>query len=364
MIIFRYLTREVFFTLLATTLVLLAIFICNQFVRYLGDAAIGRVTAEAVLQLMAIQVPLLSGFMLPLGYFIAVLLTYSRLYADSEMIILFSSGMSRLRLLWLTARFALVVALGVAVLMLWIEPKMAWYRDHFLAQAAAASPVDKMAPGRFHVVGGRWVFYVEGLSRDREAMKKIFAATMPGAEATPDAKNSLLFARRAKQVQAEGGRRFIEFEEGARYVGNPGDVDYQVMKFDKYGVHLPDKTVEISKQEEFTPSWELWQDSGNNPLAAAELQWRLSMPLSVLILMLYAVPLSRVRPRQGRFARFFPAIIVYTVYIDLLFVSQSWVQKGLVSSGIGMWWVHGLMLLGGGALSAHYVGLWEWRRKR
>lgn len=361
MILSRYLNREVLVTMLVTTLVLLAIFICNQFVRYLSDAAIGRVTALAVIQLMIIQVPLLAGFMLPLGYFIAVLLSYGRLHADSEMTILFSSGVSRQKLLGITMIGAAIVTCMVAVLMIWVEPEMAWYRDHILARAAAASPLAKMAPQRFHLVSGRWAFFVDELSRDHKTMRGIFAAEIPEYSRYKKIKNSVLMAASAQTKTDAFGKQFIEFQNGARYLGNPGEADYQVIEFKKYGVQIPQKTIHLSKQEEFMPTADLWRERNTNKLAAAELQWRLSMPLSVLILALFAMPLAQVRPRQGKFARFLPAIIIYTVYIDLLFVAQSWVQKGLVGTTIGMWWVHLLMFSIGLLITGNYLG---WFRKR
>lgn len=331
--------------MLATTLVLLAIFICNQFVRYLGDAAIGRVTALAVIQLMLIQVPLLSGFMLPLGYFIGMLMSYSQLYANNEMTALFSCGFSRKQFFVSTFLGASGVALIVAVLMIWVEPKMAWYRDDILARAAAASPLEKLAPGHFHVIGNRWVFFVDNLSRDHDSMQTVFAAEIPEYSRAKKKKNTILLAENAYQNNDEAGQKFIEFNDGARYIGNAGDRDFQIMQYKKYGMKIPEHPVKLSKLEEFSSTAQLWRERNTNKLAAAELQWRLSMPLSVLILMLFAIPLSKVSPRQGRFAKFLPAIIIYTIYIDLLFVSQSWVQKGMIGTGIGMWWVHAVMLV-------------------
>lgn len=355
-ILLKYLNREVFITMLVTTLVLLAIFISNQFVRYLSDAAIGRVTAEAVIQLMLIQIPLLSGFMLPLGYFVGLLISYGRLHADSEMTVLFSCGVSRQELLKITMIGACIVSLVVAILMIWVEPEMAWYRDHILARAAAASPLEKMAAQRFHVIGGRWVFFVDHLSRDHESMNNVFVAELPEYSKYKKIKNSLLVADKARKSEDKYGNPFIVFENGARYAGDPGDPNYQIIDFKKYGVKIPQRPIHMSKLEEFASTAKLWRERKTNRLAAAELQWRLSMPLSVFILALFAMPLSQVQPRQGKFARFLPAIVIYTIYIDLLFVAQSWVQKGMVGPTIGMWWVHGVMLLAGLSLTGFYLG--------
>jgi lipopolysaccharide export system permease protein len=89
----------------------------------------------------------------------------------------------------------------------------------------------------------------------------------------------------------------------------------------------------------------LWKIQRDDPFAAAELQWRISLPLSVLILTLFAVPLSHIRPRQGRFAQLLPAIGIYIVYLNLLYIGESWVQKGKISPVVGMWWIHIAMLI-------------------
>lgn len=357
-IIIRYLNREIFNAMLVITLVLLLIFISNQFVRYLGDAAMGRMTARSVLQIMSIQVPLLAGFMLPLGYYLGVLLTYGRLYAQNEMMALFCIGMSRWQLFASTMIGAGVVASGVFVLMVWVEPQMAYYRDHILAEAAAASPLQKMLPGRFLMIGGRYVVYAESITHHGEVLENVFAAQMPASNNHQTW--GVLAAESAHMVRdPKTQEEYIEFQNGNRYEGNPGQREFTIVNFQDYGVRIPRIKISMGRLEEFVPTRELWRERVTNPTAAAELQWRLSMPLSVLILAIFAVSLSRVQPRQGRFAQIIPAAVLYIIYIDLLFVSRSWVEKSLIKPGIGMWWVHGVMLCIAVILLLRFVGVWR-----
>jgi lipopolysaccharide export system permease protein len=79
----------------------------------------------------------------------------------------------------------------------------------------------------------------------------------------------------------------------------------------------------------------------------AELQWRISVILLIPVLTLLAVPLSKVDPRQGRFARLVPAALLYGLYFMLLQVSRDAVEDGSLSPVIGMWWVH-LIFVGAG----------------
>ncbi|MBX9587552.1 MAG: LPS export ABC transporter permease LptF [Gammaproteobacteria bacterium] len=362
-IIVRYLNREIINTMLIITAILLAILICNQFVRYLGDAAMGRMTAKSVMQMMSIQVPLLAGFLLPLGFFLAVLISYGRLYTTNEMTAFFCAGFSRFQLLGATLIGASITTLVVGALMMWVEPQMTYYRERILAEAVAASPLQKMTSGRFQFIAGRYVVYAEKMSRNRDQLENVFAAEMP-------LKNhfstwGVMVAHSAKQVKDSATQQeFVEFQKGFRYQGNPGEQAFQLVAFDHYGVRLPTPKIKVKRDEDYLSTVELWRERNTNRLAAAQLQWRFSMPLSVLLLTLIAVPLSRANPRQGRFAQLFPGIIIYIVYVDLLFVSRSWVEHGVVSTSIGLWWVHGMIFVLGLGLFLQYTGHFrKWRMR-
>src|SRR5262245_17595175 len=134
-LIFRYLAKEVYVTMLAVTSILVLIFMSHQLVHYLGDAAGGRLTSQAVLQMMCIQVPLLLGFMIPLGFFLGTLLSYGRLYVDNEMTILTACGVSKMQIVKKSFALGAFTTMVVAILMIWVEPKMAWYRDRIIARA-------------------------------------------------------------------------------------------------------------------------------------------------------------------------------------------------------------------------------------
>lgn len=344
-LIFRYLAKETYVTLIAVTSILVLIFMSHQFVHYLGDAAGGRLTPQAVFQMMCIQVPLLLGFLIPLGFFLGILLTFGRLYIDNEMTVLTACGLSKGQILAKSMIIALVIFFFVSILMLWIEPKMAWYRDRIIAKAIASSPIEKVSPGRFQQVGN-WVFYTEAITRDRQKMQHVFAAALP-AKKDPEqnAKIDVVIAQKAYQKISPLKEIFMVLDHGYRYMGTPGSSNYQIVKFNEYGVRLPDKELTSNKLEEFMSFKELWLQQHTNLKAAAELQWRIAMPLSVIILTLFAVPLSEVKLRQGRFAQLLPAIIIYIVYLDLLFLGRAWIEKGKLSSYIGLWWIHGIMLL-------------------
>jgi lipopolysaccharide export system permease protein len=343
-LIFRYLAKETYTTMLAVTSILVLIFMSHQFVHYLGDAALGRLTPKAVFQMMCIQIPLLVGFMLPLGLFIGILLTYGRLYVDNEMTIFTACGVSKLQVLAMSLILSVVVTFLVAIIMFWVEPAMAKYRNEIIAKAAISSPIEKVSPGRFQHVGN-WILYSEAISRDRQVMANVFAAEIPKVDQEGISYRPLdvITASKAFQKSLPSKEKFIVLSNGYRYEGTPGKNKYQIAKFGEYGVRLPNKTPDLGKQEEFMSFLKLWKERKHNPIALAEIQWRIAMPISVILLTLVAVPLSEVKPRKGRFAQILPAIVIYIAYTDLLFLGRAWLEKAKISPTLGLWWIHGIV---------------------
>lgn len=360
MIIFRYLTREVYSTLLAATIVLLLIFITNQLIHYLGEAASGGIPAKSVLQLMTLQVPLLLGYMMPLGLFIGILLAYGRLYVDNEMTVLSACGVSKWQLLAMTMGLTSFVVVLVAFLTLWLEPKVAWYRDHIFAEAAIASPLETVFPGRFQTLDkGKWVLYVGDVSRDHKKMRDVFAANFPGQFNAPW---TIVSAQGAYQAAQKNGDQFIVLTNGSRYLGIPGQKDFQIVHYGEYGVRLQSGKLHMNSETEYMPTTELIKKGNKNPKVAAELQWRLTMPVATLLLAFLAVPLSQVKPRSGRYAKLLPAILIFIAYVDLIFVAQGAIRKGTISPLPGIWMVHAGMLAFGILLMSFFVGWPRFKR--
>lgn len=362
MIIFRYISNELYSRLLSITLVLLIIFITNQFIHYVENAGKGMMTMTTVLQIMSLQIPLLLGYLIPLGLYLGILITYGRLYVDSEMTVLSACGMSRAQLLGITMINALVVTLIVAVIILWIEPVIQGYRTRILESSLGKVSIQKIVPRRFQVVGGNTVFYTKKLNRKTGIMQDIFLAKKEHVSDRWD----VILAKTARQQTVKGLEgRFIVFQKGYRYLGEMGTQNFQTISFQKYGIrlipvgiHLDDWPNDVSTlnlvsliRSERVPS--------RRRALEAMLQWRLAMPISVIVFALLAFPLSDVKPRSGKFARLFPAILIYIVYADLIILGRTWIHDGVISPSLGLWWIHGLAVLLAIVLNLYRIG---WRR--
>ncbi|RUR52847.1 LPS export ABC transporter permease LptF [Vreelandella populi] len=354
MILFRYLTREVLLTMSAVAGILLLVIMGSRFIRYFSDAAEGDFPVTILGSLMMFHLPGFMELVLPLAFFLGILLAYGQLYMNSEITVMVACGMSPLRLLRVTLLPASIVAVLVALCSLWLTPAGALQTAATLEEQRSRLDVSVLAPGRFQDFGGGRTAYISDFSSDGTEMQEVLVHEQPG----PESPHS--FVTRAgsgyQETRIETGSRFLVLENGERYGVMPGQNDAQRLTFERYTMRLGlSRSLQELDSLEYATTQELWHDP--NPRAQAQFQWRTGLPLMVFILALLAQPLSRVNPRQGRFGKLLPAIFLYVAYLSLLLAAVDAIGSGSLPTVIGVWPVH-LLFLGLGLLL-----LWRSQRK-
>ncbi len=344
MIVFRYLSRELLITLSAVSAVLLVIIMSGRFIKYLAQAAQGLLDPGVLLLIMAFRLPGFLQLILPLGLFLGILLAYGRLYLDSEMTVLAATGMSQRRLVAYSMAPAALVAALVGWLSLGLAPQGIAEVDRILNQQDSLTAFDTLMPGRFQTLrDGSRVTYTRELTDDRRELSGVFISETTTGSRAKERGVSVLVAESGRQEIQPDGSRYLILENGYRYDGKPGQADYRMIQYDTYGVLLPRPEVSLELSErEALPTAELF-GSGDRRLQS-ELHWRLSLPVLVFIVTLLAVPLAKVNPRQGRFLKLLPAILLYMAYLALLIAARGALDKGRIPMALGLWWVHGLFL--------------------
>ena len=344
MIVFRYLSREVLLTLSAVSAVLLVIIMSGRFIKYLAQAASGLLDPGSLFLIMGFRMPGFLQLILPLGLFLGILLSYGRLYLESEMTVLSATGMSQQRLVWMTMFPATLVALVVAWLSLSLAPQGANQFQLLLNKQDALTEFDTLEPGRFQSLrDGTRVTYTERMSDDRVNLGGVFISQKNISSNNKDRGISVLVAEKGRQEIRPDGNRYLILDNGYRYDGSPGQADYRAIKYDEYGVLLP--KPEVSDEVTDRDAMPTRMLIGSEDIRMrAELQWRISLPLLVFIVTLMAVPLARVNPRQGRFLKLLPAILLYMAYLSILIAARGALDKGKIPAAVGLWWVHGIFL--------------------
>ncbi len=334
----RYVLREVVQTWLAVTGVLVAILVSNQLSRVLGLAADNQYGRHVVFELIALGAVMNLSVIVPVGLLLAVVLTFGRLYHDSEMTALQACGFAPARLLAPLLMFATVIALGLAWLSFVQVPRADQQVQLIRQSAVKEAQFGQLDAGRFRSFsGGDAVFYAERVDA-AGVLHNVFVRR------EIDGRIELALADTATYSKgAANGMHFVTLFNGRRYEGVPGQSEFRVIEFREHGIPISTPADVVGPQDPDTkPTRELW--GTHDPSDIAQLQSRASSPLMALVLTLVAVPLSRLRPRQGRYARVGFAIVVYFVYSNLLSAAKVWVEKGELSPVIGVWWVHGLIL--------------------
>jgi len=339
-IIFRYLAKEVFLTLIALTGILMLIFLSNQFVQYLNRAASGNIPGVIIMKLMLLEMPNLMGLLLPLGFYMALLLAYGKLYAENEMTVLRASGYSTNKLLAHSLVMATLIGAIVAIVMLWASPYIATERAKLLRATGIKTLIQTIMPGRFHSINaGQQVFYVESMARAHNKADGVFLAK----QTLVDNKKQwdVLWADNAfSESDTKTHEEYIVLQQGYEYQGIPGQANYQVAKFHQYKTRLPHPIIKVGDDVRTAKTSKLWPLNNSNPSKAAELQWRLSIPLMVFSLTLIAVPLSRVNSRGGKYSKLLPAVIIYILYANFMFLARDAIISQKIPVWMGMWWLH------------------------
>jgi lipopolysaccharide export system permease protein len=346
LIVFRYLSREVLVTLSAVSAVLLVIIMSGRFIKYLAQAASGALDPGVLFLIMGFRLPGFMQLILPLGLFLGILLAYGRLYLESEMTVLAATGMSQQRLLLITLAPAALVSLLVAWLSFSLAPQGATQFSLLINKQDAMTEFDTLVPGRFQALrDGTRVTYTEQLSDDRVNLGGVFISEKRmSSDQSKDRGITVLVAEKGHQEVRNDGSRYLILENGYRYDGNPGEANYRAIKYDTYGALLPkpDISDEVTDRDAI-PTSELLSGE-DSPRNRAELQWRVSLPILVFIVTLMAVPLARVNPRQGRFLKLLPAILLYMAYLTILIAARGALERGKIPAALGLWWVHLIFL--------------------
>ncbi|HXV07121.1 MAG TPA: LPS export ABC transporter permease LptF [Burkholderiales bacterium] len=338
MIFLRSTLRELTTAGVAVFAILLVITFTSQLIRLLGSAARGRIPADAVMTLMGFAALGYLSVLLSATVFLAVLLTLTRAYRDSEMVVWQTSGLGLISWFRPVIVFAAPVVLTVAVLSTTLTPWAVGKVEQYRHQLANRDDVSAVSPGVFKESrNAERVFFVENLSSDLTQVTNIFVHELRKQ------RQGVVVARRGYLETTDEGDRYLVMADGRHYAGTPGQADYRVETFGRYALR-----IEQSESKSFLPSHksrptrELLADP--SPANMGELGFRFGLPVATVILALLAIPMSAVNPRAGRAVNLIAAVFVFMIYSNVVSLSQAWIAQRKLPPEIGVWIVHAVMV--------------------
>lgn len=346
MIIQRYIYRELLQKLGWILGLLVLIMASNRFVGFMADAAEGNLPGDLVFLMLGYKMLTALPTLLPISILIAMLLAFSRMASDRELVVLATAGISRLFQVGIVTRFALMFCIFVAVVTLYIAPWAEQCMHELKEKAKQESDISGIKPGQFKEFSqGDRVVYVQKPSPDNLSMEEVFL------QVRQQGKLGVLTSESARFKKDEkSGNKYIVFSNGRRYVGKPGLLDYQITEYEKYALLTENEEASATTGKTAAlPTSEIF--NSDNKAYQAEFQWRISLIISSLLLSLLAVLLMQWHTSERRYTPFVIAISIYLIYSNLLSISQTLLQREVIPSLFGLWWVHLLLI---GALAAFY----------
>ncbi len=339
MIFRNSLLREFAATAAACFIVLLAITVTTQLIRFLGQAASGSITPSGIFALLAFTAFNYLAVLLSLTLFISVLMTLTRSYRDTEMVVWFCSGMSLTRWIRPVLTFAIPIVVLIALLSTLLSPWAISKSEEFRRYMDNRDDVSQVTPGVFRESKQtERVFFVENIDEGENVVANIFVSS------TQHQKTGVMVARRGFLQTMDNGDRFLVLLNGRRYEGMAGSSEYRISEFERYAMRIEaHEAKSAAPSAKSLPTLDLLREP--TPLNLSHLVWRISLPLSALILALLAIPLSFVNPRAGRSANLVLAILVFMIYSNFTSISQAWIAQQRISVTTGLLGVHAVMLL-------------------
>lgn len=358
MIILRYLAKEMVKTSAAVLLILLLVAILNKFSSLITKAALGEIPPYLVFELIFLHIPELLAFLMPLSLFLGMLLALGKLYAEQEMTAYFACGFGWNALVRICLVVSLTTFVLVSLLTLWIVPLSQNAKESIMIGQKVSVALQSLSPGKFHQVPGRsMVFYFESKSEQNKELEKIFISDELLNTSSALSPKSIITAQQGKVLEKEGFR-YLELRKGHQYKESTDNKSFEILHFEKYGRLLDaDPVATAGEYHRNMPTTKLI--NMKTPSYVAELQWRLSIPLSAPILAIWGLCLSKVSPRQGRFGKILPAIFVFIVYFQLLSASKRWIAAERIPDFIGLWWVHIIFGVAGLIWLLQQSGYWH-----
>lgn len=346
MILRRYMTQQVAANTAIVLLFLMALMLGGRLIRYFGIAAEGRLDVGLLFAIIGYNIPTFLELILPLSFFIALMLVLGRMYVDHEMSVLFASGISRGRL----ARLMIPLITGLFVfqmgISLWAKPWGLSNSEHIWQTQSLGSLLDLVRPKTF-ISSGNYHLYVDEFDKEKRELKNLYVVQQQTDKSGKIAKNDVIItATRAYQVPSKDTDSSMQLDlfQGRRYELGTNNAKYNQASFEKYRITLEKPASEkITETNVETQTTAKLLAHTQKPEVKAELGYRFTMPWLIIIAAMLATPLAQVRPRQGRWLRLLPSVLIFASCAISIISLRTAIGKERISEYAYIWLIVGFI---------------------
>ena len=346
MILRRYMTQQVAANTAIVLLFLMALMLGGRLIRYFGIAAEGRLDVGLLFTIIGYNIPTFLELILPLSFFIALMLVLGRMYVDQEMSVLFASGISRGRL----TRLMIPLIAGLFVfqmgISLWAKPWGLSNSKQIWQTQSLGSLLDLVRPKTF-ISSGNYHLYVDEFDKEKRELKNLYVVQQQTDKSGKIAKNDVIItATRAYQVPSKDTDSSMQLDlfQGRRYELGTNNAKYNQASFEKYRITLEKPASEkITETNVETQTTAKLLANTQKPEVKAELGYRFTMPWLIIIAAMLATPLAQVRPRQGRWLCLLPSVLIFASCAISIISLRTAIGKERISEYAYIWLIVGFI---------------------
>ena len=303
---------EVFKSTTSILTILFLLVIGSRFVSYFEQASEGLIDPSVILYAVFLRIPDFISLLLPLSFFIGILITVSRLYADREIYAYFSTGISPITLIKFIFPQALIYMVFTLILSLYIAPVSKEISNELLKVNTFEEQIASLAPGEIYGIKGSKSFITVGENNETNLKNVIFFNDV--------GKDSILISADKLNISSSQLDYELLFENGSLTAGVFSNDAKMISSFKKFEFPL------VNNQTHTRTSFESIFSSINID-DSLEYQWSISLSITILVLMVIAVYIGKVEPRQGRLSVILPGMLIYILYLSLLLLGRDHIAQ-------------------------------------
>lgn len=336
MIINKSFITEVLRTALAVTFVIISIFLVMRVMGFLSQAAEGLIPVGGVFSLVGLKMVSYLDVMLPLMFYIALIMVLNRWYSDQEIAVLASAGLGITHFLRPLSILVLILGGLVAFFSFYLTPLSLAQGYSQEQEFRQSSKVSAVITGQFvETKDGAGVYFVENYNRGTGNYENVFAYVSSfQREGVVVSKTAYRFEDERTQDQ------FLVLVNGSRYEGNPGSPDYRVIDFEKYALRIePKNQTKLYLPVRARSNADLRNSTDAKLLG--EWYWRVAKVFTLPVLAIFALALCHVDSRRGKSSGMVLAFVVYLTYTNLQAYAVTLIRKSASPDSTPIWIVHG-----------------------
>jgi lipopolysaccharide export system permease protein len=343
----RYINFKLFSIFLAINIVISLVVFGNQFVLRVKDSAESGIPFMEIMPIIFLNTLRDIPLIVTLSLFLSIIITFNQLYKNSEAIAIHSIGLGKKQFGIMIQPIVIIIFSIMLIFTSYIIPAAKFEKNIIESQAKNASEFSFITEGQFEEFkNGEIVFFAsqsDSIDNDNfQNMEEIFIYSLNNNDPI-----IVVASEAIKYINQDNKGTYLRLKNGKRYQGFPGSENKKILDFDSYDLEIVSGKVKDSLSTSSTIESSKTSDLLiiGNSLAWAEFQWRISQPISLIILSFLGIILGETSPRKGKNLGLIFGLIIFILYNNLLMIIKNSIENESLNPFIGLFLAHFFVLV-------------------